>query len=162
MCHTKEPHYVNLHLLILQFSMSFIRMDLLGPHNEIENRNQNALTVICMFMDCIFMIPFKSKTTEEFIKAYLKDVYSSFRGNQCILNDRRDEFTSKQFTWLAQESGFTKIYTSPDTPTSNVVIERTHVFLKTSLGKSIYNHNTDWRISIIYYVWMQHSHANII
>ena len=50
----------------------------------------------------IFMIPIKSKTTEVVIKAYLKDVYSTFKDSKYILSDRGGEFTSKQFTWLAR------------------------------------------------------------
>ena len=124
--------------------MFFISMDLLGPYHKTENGNQYTLTVICSWTKYIFMIPIKSKTTEAVIKAYLKDVYSTFGGSKYILSDRGGEFTSKQFTWLAQESGFIKVYTSPPTQTSNAVIERTQAFLKASLGKCIYNHNTDW------------------
>ena len=40
----KEPQYVNLHLPIPQFVMSFISMDLLGPYQETEKGNQYALS----------------------------------------------------------------------------------------------------------------------
>ena len=119
--------------------MSFFRMGLLGPYSETENENQHALTVVCMLINYVFMIPIKSKTTEDIINAYLTNVYSMFRGNKYILSARGSEFT-----WLAQELGFIKVYTSPYCPTSNSVIERTHTFLKASLGKHICNHNTNW------------------
>ena len=64
----KEPWYVNLHLPISQFPMSFINMDLLGPYHETENGNQYALTVICMLTNYVFMIAIKSETTEDIIK----------------------------------------------------------------------------------------------
>ena len=41
------------------------------------------------------MIIIKSKTTEQHIKAYLKDVYSTFTDSTYILSDRSSEFTSK-------------------------------------------------------------------
>ena len=82
--------------------MSFISMDLLGPYHEKDNGNQCALTVICMLTNDVFMIPIKSNTTEEVMKACLKDVYSTFGGSKYILSDR-GELTSKQFTWLVQE-----------------------------------------------------------
>ena len=60
------------------------------------------------------------------------------------LHDRGGEFTSKQSTWLAQELGLIKVYTSPYTPTGNSVIERAHTFLKPSLRNLICNLHTDW------------------
>ena len=53
------------------------------------------------------------------IHAYLTGVYSTFRGSKYILNDRGSKFTSKQFTWLAKELGFIKVYISPYTPTGS-------------------------------------------
>ena len=52
-------------------------MDLLGLSWEMGNGNQYALTVLFMLTNYVFMIPIKSKTTEEVIKAYLK--------NECVL-----------------------------------------------------------------------------
>ena len=59
------------------------------------------------------------------------------------MGDRGGEFTGKRFTWLANELGFIKVYTSPYTPTGNSIIEWTHAFLKASLRKLICNHNID-------------------
>ena len=47
-----------------------------------------------MLTNYVFMIPIKSKNNEGIIKAYLKDVYSTFRGSTYILSDRGGEFTS--------------------------------------------------------------------
>ena len=55
----KEPQYINLHLPIPQFPMSFINMDLVDPYGETENENQYALTVICMLTNYIFIIPIR-------------------------------------------------------------------------------------------------------
>ena len=51
----------------------------------------------------MFMIPMRSKSSKEVIKAYLTGVYSTFGGSKYILSDRGSEFTSKQITWLANE-----------------------------------------------------------
>ena len=40
----KEPQYINFHLPIPNFPMSFISMDFVGPYRETENGNQCALT----------------------------------------------------------------------------------------------------------------------
>ena len=37
-----EPLYINLHLPIPKFPMSFISMDLVGPYRETEHGNQYA------------------------------------------------------------------------------------------------------------------------
>ena len=81
---------------------------------------------------------------EKIIKAFLKNVYSVFRGSMYILCDRGGEFASKQFTWLAKELEFTKVYTSPHTHARNLVIECTHSFPQASVRKLICNNNTDW------------------
>ena len=43
----KEPHYVDLHLPIPHFLMSFISMDLLGMYFKTENRDQYTLSYEC-------------------------------------------------------------------------------------------------------------------
>ena len=67
-----------------------------------------------------------------------------FRGSKYILSDIGSEFTSKQLTWLTNKLGSIRVYTLPDTPTGNSIIERTHAFLKASLRKLICNHLIDW------------------
>ena len=74
----KELQYINLHLPIPQFPMSFISMDFLGPYQETEKGNQYALAVICMLTNYIFMIPIRSKGTEDIIKSYLTAMYHTF------------------------------------------------------------------------------------
>ena len=78
-------------------------MDLLGPYSEMENVNQYMLTVICMLTNYIFTVPIRGNTTEDIINAYLKHLYSIFRGSKYIFSDRGSKFTSKQFTRLAKE-----------------------------------------------------------
>ena len=131
----KESQYINWHLPIPNFPMSFISMDLVGPYRETENGNQYALTVICMLTTYIFMIPIRSKSTEDIIKAYLTGAYSTFGGSKYILSDCSSEFTSKQLDFLPKELGFIKICTSPYIPTGNSIIEHTHSFLKASIRK---------------------------
>ena len=43
-----------------------------------KNRNQYALIAICMLTNYVFMIPLRTKTTEDAIEAYLKNVHSTF------------------------------------------------------------------------------------
>ena len=128
----KEPQYVNLHLPILQFPVSFISRDLLGLYSEMENGNQYTLTIICMLTNYVFMVPIRTKSNEDIINSYLKHIHSTFGGSKYILSDRGGKFTSKQFTWLAKE--FIKLYTFPYTPIGNSVIEMTH-FSKSIIKK---------------------------
>ena len=95
----KEPQYVKLHSPTLPFPMSFISMELLGSYHETEKGNQYALIVISMLTNYIFRIPIRLKSTEEIIKSYLTDLFSTFGGKNCILSDRGSKFTSKQFTY---------------------------------------------------------------
>ena len=69
-----------------------------------------------MLTNYVFVIPIRSKSTEDIIKAYLTGVYSTFRGSKYILSDCSNEFTSKQFDVLAKGLGFSKICTFPYTP----------------------------------------------
>ena len=93
-----------------------------------------------MHVDYVFMIPIKLKITEV-IKAYLKNVLSVFWSSKYILNDRVGKFTTNQIFWLAEELGFIKVYSYPNTLTGNSVIECTHSFLKAPIRKLISNHN---------------------
>ena len=69
-----------------------------------------------MLTNCMFIIPIRLKSTEEVIKAYLTGVYYIFGGNKYVLGDRGSEFTSKQFTWLANKLGFIETNSLPYTP----------------------------------------------
>ena len=115
----KEAQYINLHLPIPNFPMSFISMDLGGPYRETENSNQYALTVICMLINYVFMLPITSKSTEDVIKAHLTWEYSTFRGSKYILSDCSSEFTNKQFEFLAKELGLIK-FIQPPTPLQEI------------------------------------------
>ena len=91
-------------------------MDSFGPYEESEKGNQYPLTVICMLTNYVFMILIRLKSPGGVIKAYLIGTYSTFGGSKYILSHRGSEFSSKQFTFLANELGFIKVYTSPYTP----------------------------------------------
>ena len=45
---------------------------------------------------------------------------------------------------LASELGFTKVFTSPHTPTGNSIIKRAHHFLKCSISKIINEKQVEW------------------
>ena len=119
----KEPQYIYLHLPIQQFPMSFTSMDLLGPYCKTEKGDQYGLTLVCMLTNYVFMIPNRSKSIEEVTTAYLMDVYYKFGGSQYILSDKGGEITSKQFTWLANELGFIKVYTFLPNTFSNRMVQ---------------------------------------
>ena len=56
------------------------------------------------------------KKTETIIKAYLKYVYTDKGGSKFILTDRGGEFSSKAKSYIADQLGFTQVYTSPYSP----------------------------------------------
>ena len=64
-----------------------------------------------MLTNYVFMIHIRAQSTKEVIKANLTSVYSIFEGSKYILSDRGSECANKQFTFLSNELGFTKIYT---------------------------------------------------
>ena len=76
-----------------------------------------------MLTNYVIMVHIKTKITEDIINTYLKHIYSTFGGSKCTLSDRGETFSSKQFTWLAKELGFTKKHLSPYTPLGNSIIE---------------------------------------
>ena len=114
-----------------------------------------------MLTNYVFMIPIKIKTTEDVINAYFKHKYATFNSSKYILSDRGGECSSKQFTWLGNELGVIKVYTSPFTPTGNSIIERTLSSSETSSQKIISNCATDWdsiaHIAAMAYNVFQHS-----
>ena len=120
---------------ISRIPMETICIDLIGPLPETSSGNKFALTVICLLTNYMFMVPIPNKTTQQVIHAYPKHIHAQFGGSRYILTDRGSEFTSQMMHQLASELGFTKVFTSPYTPTGNSVIERAHQFLKCSISK---------------------------
>ena len=88
--------YATLHFDIASFPMQFISMDLRGEFYPLTSRKHRyALTVICMLMGYVFCVPWKTKTAEEVIQAYIDNVYSKFGGSLKILSDNGTEFKIK-------------------------------------------------------------------
>ena len=128
-----------------------------------------------MLMNYVFMIPIRSKSTEEVIKAYMTGMYSTFWGSKYILSEIGREFTSKQFTFLANELGFIKVYTGNSidwvTHFSKVISKKTLLQSSNRLGWSCSYHNYgiqcistlfSRRCSILFNVWMRPLYANSI
>ena len=124
--------------------MSFIVMDLLGEYPETENSTRYALTIICMLISFISIVPIKDKKTETLINAYIKYIYADKDRSQLILSDNGKEFSSASMAYIADQLWFTEVYTSPYSPCSNSVIERCHNFLKNPIRKMRCNYKTDW------------------
>ena len=150
-------------------------MDLLGEYLEMENGNCYALTVICMLTSFVNIISIKDKKTEMVVNAYIKYTYADKGISNFVLPNNWKEFSSASMAYIAEQLGFTKVYTSPYSPHLNSVIERCHRFLKNSIRKLRCNHETDWdqlahiavmarnifpctatgKMSILSHVWMR-------
>ena len=59
--------------------------------------------------------------TETVIKAYIKYVYTDKGGSEFILTDRGGEFSREVMSYITDQLGFTKVYTSTYSPKSNSV-----------------------------------------
>ena len=92
---------------------NFISMDLIREfHPPTSRRHRYALTIICMLTGYVFCIPLQPKTAEEFIQAYIDQVYSRFGGSLKILSNNGTEFKNKLFEQVAKELGVEyKLYT---------------------------------------------------
>ena len=125
--------------------MQFISMDLIGEfHCPSEEGHRYALTVICMHTSYIFCIPLKTKTAEEVLQAYLRNVYSKFGGSEKILSNNGTEFKNKLFEDVAKQLGVVyKSYTPPYRPQCNGKIEGFHKYLKSCIAKHVVN-NMEW------------------
>ena len=119
-------------------------MDLLGEYPEMENRNHYDLTIICMLTSFVNIIHIKDKKTETVINAYIKYTYADKGGSKFIISDNGKEFSSASMAHITDQLGFTQVYTSPDSPCSNSVIERCCNFLGSSVGKLRCSYEIDW------------------
>ena len=72
-----------------------------------------SLTIICMLMSFVEVIPIENKRTDTVIKAYLGYIYADKVGSKFILTDRDSKFSSEAMSYIADLLGFTKVYTSP-------------------------------------------------
>ena len=96
-----------------------------------------------MLTSFVSIVPIKAKKTETMINAYVKYIYSDKGRSQFILSDNKKEFSIASMAYIADQLGFTKLYTSPYSPHSNSLVERCHSFLKTSIRKMRCNYDTD-------------------
>ena len=83
----------------------------------------------------IFLVPIPDKQAETVIKAYTENIYSEAGGSYSILSDRGSEFTAQTFKQVVEELGLKQVFTSPQMPTTNAVLERAHSFVKNKLTK---------------------------
>ena len=109
-----------------------------------------------MLMLFVEVIPIEDKKAETVVKAYIKYVYTNKGGSISILADRGGEFSSEVMSYIAEQLGFTKVYTSPYSPKSYIVIERCHSFLKNLIRKIRCNHDVEWD-ELIYIVKMAYN-----
>ena len=125
--------------------MDFICMDLIGEFHPLTSRGHRyALTAIGMLTGFTWCVPLKTKTAEEFTKAYMDHIYSNFGGSIKILTDNGTEFKNKLFKEVIKKLGREfSIHSPPYRPQSNGKIEGFHRFLKTCIGKHI-NYGLEW------------------
>ena len=121
---------------------------------SIQQRQQIALTAVCMLTGFTFCIPLKSKRREDVIKAYIDHICCLFGPSRKILTDNRTEFKNKLWTEvfekLKTEQKFTPIYS----PQCNGRIEGFHKFLKATIAKQLETHvewdNLVWKATAAY------------
>ena len=140
----RPQRYAMLHTKVPSMPMHFISMDLIGQFKPPSSKgNSFALTVIDMLTNFVWCIPLQTKTADEVIHAYLKNVYAQYGGSQKILSDNGSEFKNKLFGKVAEELGMKQIFSSPYYPKGNSRIENFHNFLKTCIRKHVCN-NIEW------------------
>ena len=71
---------------------------------------------------------------------HLSNVSMQMSVDQNVSSDNGKEFSSASMAYIADQLGFTKVYTAPYSPHLNSVIERCHNFLKNSIRKLRSNH----------------------
>ena len=131
--------YATLHFDVAIFPMQFISMDLIGEfHPPASSKHRYNMTVICMLTGYVFCVPWKTKTAEEIIQAYIDNLYSKSGGSSKILSDNGTEFKIKVFEQVAKELGLEyKLYTPPYHLASNGRIEGFHAFLEACIAKHV-------------------------
>ena len=124
--------------------MACIAMDLLGEYSKMTKGHHYALTVICMLTSFVEVIPIEDKMTETVIKAYIKYMHADKGESKFIITDRGGEFSRQVMSYIADQLGCTKVYTSPYSPKSNGIIDRCHSFLKNLIRKMRCHHDAEW------------------
>ena len=119
----KEPKYVDFTNVIPRFPMANIAIDLLGPFLPTTRGNERILSCMDLLTHYIFLVPIPDKQAETVIKVYTENIYSEAGGSFSILLDRGSEFTTQTFKQVVEELGLKQVFTSPQTPTANAVLE---------------------------------------
>ena len=79
------------HIEIPQVLMAVFAMDTIGCLPVMSRGHQWALTVICMFISYVFVIPMKETSAENVVQAYLSGILTNKGGSTTILSDNGTE-----------------------------------------------------------------------
>ena len=131
----KEPRNVDFSNVIPQFPMANIAINLLGPFLPTTRGNERILSCMDLLTHYIFLVPIPDNQAETVIKAYTNCIYSEAGGSHLILSDRGSESMAQTLKQVVNELSLKQVFTSPRTPTTNVVLERAHSFIKSKLTR---------------------------
>ena len=124
--------------------MEYIAMDLLGKYSETSQGHCYVLTVICMLTSFVEVIHIEDKKTETVIKAYFNTCTLIKADPNLYLQIEVINSQVGVMSCIADQLGFTKVYTLHNSAYSNRIIERYHCLLKNSIRKLGCNHDAKW------------------
>ena len=127
-------------------------MDLIGPFPISAECNTYCLTACCVLTNYPFCILIQNKEAETVVQAYLKNIYSLFRGSKVLISVNDMEFKNSLFARVCKLLNMTQYFITTYLPSSNLV-ERHHSSLKKCITKFCKKDTLQWD-EIIPYVCM--------
>jgi len=121
-----------------------LSIDHVGPLDKTEDGFTYVLTVIDQFTRYLFLIPVRSTTAEETAESLITRVFSVIGCPAQIVSDRGPGFASKLWRDICVELGIRRLLTTPYSPWSNGILERSHRTIKKMLRGFISSCGRNW------------------
>ena len=119
-----------LHLEIPQVPIEWCTVDCIGPLPATSKGHRHALTFICLLTSYLITVPLKTKTADEVLMVYMKEILPKTSCPKFILQDNCTEFKNEQLMSMFHSLGIKHIYSNPYYPKGNSRIGKHPQFLK--------------------------------
>ena len=141
---TPKVKYESKHLPILDKPFDGICLDCVGSLERSKQGFKWILTCIDLHSSFLLAVPMKSKSTDDVIHAYVKNILPQIGPSRFILTDNGMEFKNDTMgnvlNRLNMEHRFTTVYF----PRGNSRLENSHTLLKRSISKYIDILDVEW------------------
>lgn len=147
--HTKQPLIIT-SIPLISFETIFI--DHVGRINPVIDNNAYILTIICDLSKYAIAVAVPDTTANTTARALVENVFLKYGFPSKIVSDNYSSFTGETLRQISKILKINQVFTSPFTPSSNVV-ERLHKTISNYLKAFVSENPNRWPDLLPYAIW---------